>query len=196
MPSAKVRLISSGAHVLLERLDGRVVAAGLEADGDRHAGEIGGVADRRVRRHEDAGGRDGIDVGVELGVAVGGGDVDGPVAGAADVRLASLLDALEGAFLSPCCGAGPRSSGSARGIRSRALRRGNSPSPRPPIPAGGNAVRSRIWSWGPPGPAAEFFFDGRIANGDQWSMPSRECFTCPKWNLRTSTSATSGCSTR
>jgi hypothetical protein len=32
-------------------------------------------------------------------VAVRGGDVDGPVAGAADVGLAALLDALEGAFI-------------------------------------------------------------------------------------------------
>src|SRR5215475_9425077 len=32
-------------------------------------------------------------------MTVGGGDVDGPVAGAADVGLASVLDALEGALI-------------------------------------------------------------------------------------------------
>src|SRR5215475_10083522 len=75
------------------------MAAGLEADGDRYAGEIGRRADLRIRRHEDPGGRDRIDVGVELGVTLRGGDVDRPMAGAAHVGLASLLDALEGAFV-------------------------------------------------------------------------------------------------
>ena len=74
-----------GRQVLLERLDGRVVAAGLVADRDRHAGEILRRLDWRIRRHEDAGRRDRIDVGIEPAVALGGRDVDGPVAGAADI---------------------------------------------------------------------------------------------------------------
>ena len=47
----------------------------------------------------------------------------------------------------PCClcrGSCRRSRAPTRGIRSRGLPYGNSPSPRPPIPADGNAVRSRI----------------------------------------------------
>ena len=48
MPSSNVSLISLVRQVLLERLDGRVVAARLEADRDRHAGKIGRVLDRRI----------------------------------------------------------------------------------------------------------------------------------------------------
>ena len=56
-------------QVLLERLQGGVVAARLVADRDRHAGEIGGRLHRGVGGHEDAAGRHRIGVGVELGVA-------------------------------------------------------------------------------------------------------------------------------
>src|SRR6185312_17091269 len=89
----------AGLEILLERLDRRVMAARLESDRDGDAGEIGWGADFRIRRHEDSGRRDRVDVCVEPGVAPGSGDVDGPVTGAADVALASLLDALEGAFV-------------------------------------------------------------------------------------------------
>ena len=130
-----------GREVLLQRLDRRIVAARLEADRDRHAGKVGRRADGRIGGNEDARRRDRIGVGIEPGMAVRGRDVDRPVAGAAHVGLAALLDALEGALARPCCGAGRRSSGSARGTRSRAPRRGNSPSPRPPTPAGGSAAR-------------------------------------------------------
>ena len=91
--------MSRGRHVLLERLDRRVVAAGLEADRNRNAGEVGRRSDRGIGGNEDTGRGDRIDVGIELGVAVGGRDVHGPVAGAADVGLAPLLDALEGALV-------------------------------------------------------------------------------------------------
>jgi hypothetical protein len=82
---------------LLERLHGGVVAARLEADRNRHAGEIGRRLHLRIGRHEDARRRHRIDVGVHLAVAIRSRDVDGPVAGAAYVRLASFLERLKGA---------------------------------------------------------------------------------------------------
>src|SRR6185437_9052121 len=85
--------------VLLERLDRRVVAARLETDGNGDAGKIGGRPDRGIGGDEDTGRGDGIDVGIQLGMALGGRDVDGPVAGAAYIGLASLFDALEGALV-------------------------------------------------------------------------------------------------
>ena len=88
-----------GGHVLLERLDGGVVAARLEADRDRHAGQVGRRLHGRVGGNEDAARGDRVGVGVELGVAARGRHVDRPVAGAGDVGLAALLDRLEGADL-------------------------------------------------------------------------------------------------
>ena len=86
-------------EILLERLHGRIVAAGLVADRNRHAGEIGRIFDLRIGGDENAGRRHRIDVGVHLAVAIGGRDVDGPVAGAAHVRLAAFLERLIGADL-------------------------------------------------------------------------------------------------
>src|SRR5262249_40086045 len=48
---------------------------------------------------EYAGRRDRIDVGIEVPLALGGGDADGPVAGATDVRGAAALEALHRADL-------------------------------------------------------------------------------------------------
>ena len=90
--------MSLAGEILLERLDRRIMAAGLEADRDRHARQIGRVRDRRVGRHENAGRRDRIGIGIEPGMAVRRRDIDRPVAGAAHVGLAALLDALEGAL--------------------------------------------------------------------------------------------------
>jgi hypothetical protein len=44
----------SERHVLLERLDGRVVAARLVADRDRHALEVGRMPDVGLGRDEHA----------------------------------------------------------------------------------------------------------------------------------------------
>src|SRR5204862_262604 len=75
------------------------MAARLLPDRDRYAGEIGGVLDVGVRRHKDRGGGHRIGVGVELAVADRGGDIDGPVTGAADVAVAAALKGLIGADL-------------------------------------------------------------------------------------------------
>ena len=88
-----------GRHVLFERLHGRIVAAGLVADRDRHAGEVLGPLHRRIGRHEHAGGRDRIGLGIELAVAGGRRHADGPVAGAAHIGRAAFLERLEGADL-------------------------------------------------------------------------------------------------
>ena len=88
-----------GRHKLLERLDGRIMAAGLIADGDWNAGEILGLPDRRILGHEDARRRHRIDAGIEPAVALRGGDADGPMAGAAHVRGAAALERLHGADL-------------------------------------------------------------------------------------------------
>src|SRR5438045_8943610 len=72
------------------------MAARLVPDRDRHAGEIGGVLDVGIRRHKDRGGGYRIGVGVELAVADRGGDIDGPVTGAADVAVAAALKGLIG----------------------------------------------------------------------------------------------------
>ena len=86
-------------HVLLERLDGGVVAARLVADRDRDALEVRRFPHRRLRRHEHRGRRHRVRVGVELAVTGRGGDVHRPVARAADVTAASLLEGLVGAHL-------------------------------------------------------------------------------------------------
>ena len=86
-------------HVLLERLDGRVMAARLVAYRDRHAAQVLGRLDRRLGRHEHRRGGNRVRVGVHLGVALGCGDVDGPVAGAAHVAVAARFDVLVGADL-------------------------------------------------------------------------------------------------
>jgi len=57
------------------------------------------MPDIGFRRHEYAAGRDRVGVGVELAVAGGSGDVHGPVAGAAHVAGAALLDTLVSAAL-------------------------------------------------------------------------------------------------
>src|SRR5947208_16265774 len=75
------------------------MAPRLVPDRDRYAGEIGGVLDVGVRRHKDGGGGHRIGVGVELAVADRGGDIDGPVTGAADVAVAAALKGLIGADL-------------------------------------------------------------------------------------------------
>ena len=99
-PSLNDSLISS-RQILLEPLDGRVVASRLVADRDRHAGEIGRTSVRRIRRHEDAARGNRIALGVELAVALRGGDVHGPVAGAADVCRRGRLPAS--GRRRPCC---------------------------------------------------------------------------------------------
>src|SRR5437868_4793731 len=86
-------------QILLQGLDRRVMAARLVPDRDRYAGEIGGVLDVGVRRHKDRGGGHRIGVGVELAVADRGGDIDGPVTGAADVAVAAALKGPIGADL-------------------------------------------------------------------------------------------------
>src|SRR5262249_28358604 len=81
-----------GRHILLERLDARVVAARLIADGDGNAGEILRHAHRRVWGNEDARGCDRIYAGVEATLPLRGGDADGPVTGAAHVGGAPALE--------------------------------------------------------------------------------------------------------
>ena len=98
-PSLNDSLMSVGLEILLEPLDRRVVAAGLIADRNRHGRKIGRRLHRRIRRHEHAARRNRIAIGVELAVAVGGGDVHGPVAGAADVAGAARFQCLIGADL-------------------------------------------------------------------------------------------------
>src|SRR3954463_362470 len=71
----------------------------LVADGDRNAAQIFRIADLRLGRDEDGGRRPRGWGGVPLPVPAGGGDVHGPVAGAADVRLTPLFEALVGADL-------------------------------------------------------------------------------------------------
>ncbi len=82
-------------HVGFQRLDGGVVAAGLEADRNRHTCKIGRRLDGRIRPDENARRRHRIGIREQLGVAARGRDVHGPVAGAGDVGLPPLLDALE-----------------------------------------------------------------------------------------------------
>jgi hypothetical protein len=86
-------------HELLERLHRRVVAARLIADRDRHAGKVLRGFDLGIRLHENAGRRHRIDVARHAAEALRGGHVDGPVAGAAHVGAAALLERLEGADL-------------------------------------------------------------------------------------------------
>src|SRR5215831_655617 len=57
------------------------------------------MADRRFRRYEHCRGCYRIGLGVELAMTDRGGDVDRPVAGAADVRISPSLDRLIGANL-------------------------------------------------------------------------------------------------
>ena len=79
-------------HILLERLDGRVVAARLIAHGDRNAREILRRAHRRVGRDEDACRGDRVHACVEATLALGGCDADGPVTGAAHVGGPAALE--------------------------------------------------------------------------------------------------------
>src|SRR3984957_17511081 len=72
-------------QILLQRLDGRVVAPGLVSDRYGNIRELRRLGDRRIGRNENAGGRDGISVGVEFAMTCGSRDVHGPVAGAADI---------------------------------------------------------------------------------------------------------------
>jgi len=95
-PSAKESDLL-GPQILLQCLDRRVMAARLIADRDRHMGQLRGLGDRRFGRHENRRRRHRIGVAVELAVADRGGDVDRPVAGAADVRAAAALEGLVGA---------------------------------------------------------------------------------------------------
>jgi hypothetical protein len=94
----EVEIDLAGREILLQRLDRRIVAAGLEADRDRHPGKVGRRADGRIGRNENARWRHRIGVGIEPGMAVRGRHVHGPMAGAAHVGFAALFDALEGAF--------------------------------------------------------------------------------------------------
>ncbi len=112
-----------GRHVLFERLDGRVVAAGLEADRDRHARQILWRFHLRVRRHEDARRCDRIDIGVELAVPArsprrsrsSGRRSSRPTCG-----LPRTTDRRRPCR--PCRGPCRRSPAPPRGIRSRGLR--------------------------------------------------------------------------
>jgi len=88
----------AGREVLLQRLDRRIVAAGLEADRDRHPGKVGRRAYGRIGGNENSRRRDRVGVGIEPGMAVRRRHVDRPVTGAAHVGFAALLDALERAF--------------------------------------------------------------------------------------------------
>src|SRR5258708_40334868 len=74
-PVGEGELDVGSRQVLLERLDGRVVAARLVADGDRHAAQVGRGADRRFRWHEHRGRRYRIRVRVHLAVTLRGGGV-------------------------------------------------------------------------------------------------------------------------
>ena len=84
---------------MLQGLNCRVMAAGLIADRDGNAGQIGGVLYERVGGYENAGRGYRVGVAIELAVTVGGGDVHRPVAGATDVGLAAFLKALVGTEL-------------------------------------------------------------------------------------------------
>src|SRR6516164_6344449 len=88
-----------GRHIRLERLDGRIVAARLIADGDWNAGEILRFSDWRILGHEDARRRHRIDAGIKPAIALRRGDADGPMAGAAHVGAAAALERLHGADL-------------------------------------------------------------------------------------------------
>ena len=88
-----------GAEVRFERLDRGVVAPGLIADRDRDPRQLLGAPHRRVGRHEDPRRRHRVGVRVELAVAGGRGDPDGPVAGAAHVGRPARLERLVGAHL-------------------------------------------------------------------------------------------------
>src|SRR5215469_9553871 len=57
------------------------------------------MADRRFRRYKHCRGRYRIGLGVELAMTDRGGDIDRPVAGAADVGISPSLDRLIGANL-------------------------------------------------------------------------------------------------
>src|SRR5207342_802106 len=80
-----------------QRLHRGIVTAGLVTDRYRYAGEISRAFYLGVRRHENACRRYRIDVSVHFAMAVGGRDVHGPVAGAADVRFTAFLERLIGA---------------------------------------------------------------------------------------------------
>src|SRR5580698_8380191 len=79
------------------------MAARLVTDRYRHASQIGRRFDLGISAHKNARWRDRIGIGEQLGVAARRRDVDRPVAGAGDVGLAPLLDALKRPALS-CCG--------------------------------------------------------------------------------------------
>src|SRR5579864_6467766 len=75
------------------------MAARLIAHRDGHAVEIGWLSDGRLRRNKNARGRHRIGVGIELAMAVGGGHVDRPMAGAAYRSGPALLEGLISADL-------------------------------------------------------------------------------------------------
>jgi hypothetical protein len=84
---------------LLERLHRRVMAAGLIAHRDGHAGQIFRAFDLRVRLHENSRRRHRIDLACHAAVTLGGRDIHRPVAGAGDIGLAPRLERLHGADL-------------------------------------------------------------------------------------------------
>src|SRR6185312_5122465 len=86
-------------QVLLQHLDGGVVAARLVADRDWHTPEVSRAADRRVRRHEDPGRRDRIGIGIELAVTARRSNAHRPMAGAGNIAAAAALESLVGAYL-------------------------------------------------------------------------------------------------
>src|SRR4029079_14753859 len=78
---------------------GGVVAARLIADRDRHAGEIRRLLHLGVRRNENAACLNLVEISRKLAVALGGGDVHGPMAGAGEVGLPAALEGLHRAHL-------------------------------------------------------------------------------------------------
>ncbi len=142
------QLDAVGLEILLEPLNGGVVAARLIADRNRHAGEIGRRLHQRIPAARKCRTAKRNSIGVELAVAVRGRDIHRPMAGTADIAGASGLECLVGADLVAelVAAAGTRIHAS-RGTRSRDPPRRNSLSPRRPIPAAGSAERRRISTW-------------------------------------------------
>src|SRR5689334_5112920 len=122
-------------------------------------------------------------------MALGGRDIDGPVAGAADVGLPTLLDTLERAFIGLVVVAALGRADQFAELVVEPLGAEIALLLRHPFLQAEMRFDHKLRHLLLPGfascagAAGRVSFDGRIATREHYAMPQRECFICPRWNI-------------